>query len=180
MADSQSSPFRAIALAVRDQLASVTGLDAAYVRIVANDDYEVVVENRYLVVRCYGPEPYTDAGVGRRARPCHRLVRVYIYTRSNVDQAGGDDFALADDNAHFDFEESVLNALDEWVPLSDFDTDGDGNREPLTIEPLHPVSDGGGKPVRKAEDDIGMLRSHLDFQVTYVLPSDAVAPNTPE
>lgn len=174
MADSQSSPFRSVALAIRNQLSSATGVDESAVRIVSSDDYEIhFIEQKFIYVRVYAPVPDTNAGVGRRARPHYRLVRVYIYTRSNLDQVGRDDIALAEGSGHFDFEEQVIDALDEYWPLNDLGT------EPLTIEPLHPVSDGGGKPVRKPENDIGLIRSHSDYQVRYVPPVATVAPGTP-
>ena len=100
-------------------------------------------------------------------------MRTYIYTRNSLDRAGADEVALTADDAHFDFEESVMDALDNYFPLNE---DGDGA---LTIEPIHPISDGGGKPVRAPEADIGFLRSHLDWQVRYIPKRQDTVPGAP-
>jgi hypothetical protein len=148
-----------------------TPLDPAYVRLVASDSYVVnVMEPAFVFVRYYGPQPFTDAGAGRRAMPVVRLVRTYIYTRNGSDVSGSDVIALtAADIGHARREEAVYAALVNWFPA-------DAEGLPLTIEPLHPVDSAGGPPERRPEAEEGLVRSHLDFEVRYLLKIDVTDP----
>jgi hypothetical protein len=172
MADKQSSPWRLIILAIRQQLISCTGLANTLVRIVANTNYNFSYpNNRTLILAYSGLQPDVDSGVGRRARPCVRNIRLFMYTQSNTDMFADDLHAISDAFAHADFEETCQSALDEFWPFS-LST---GN---LTIEPLHIIpSDSDGMPFRPAEDDsIGLIRSELSFSCTYVAPNTAAVP----
>lgn len=164
--DSQSARFSDTLLAIRTRLTTVLDLDASRVRIVATDKYRIAcAEPQFLYLRYYGLKPDTDAGVGRRARRATRLLRVYVYSRSNVDEYGSDVTVLTGSEAHGDFEDAVFDALDNFRPLSDED-------EPLTIEPLHPVDDQSGPPEREPEDDVGLIRSSLLFEINYLPPKN--------
>jgi hypothetical protein len=46
----------------------------------------------------------------------------------------------------------------------------------FTIEPLHPADPSGGPPERELENDIGMLRGSLLFEVCYLPKLDNVLP----
>jgi len=153
--------------AVRDQLIKVTEVAPAYVRIVANDDYKVTYETKLLCIRPLGRRPFVNAGAGRRARPSYRTLRVWIETRSRVDHAGNDLVALT---KHFDFEDEVINALDDFYPpVSTADA-------PLTIEPLHFLDSGAGAPTREAVNEVGVVKSFLDFEYTVVVYNDTPQP----
>ncbi len=178
------SPFAAIAYAIRNQLSASLGLDIAYIHSVANANYKVTeVEPMFAYVQYMGvAKPrdagldFTNAGAGRLWTPVARRVRVYLYTRSGGDVYGTDDLALfgADPTqtydtppvypGHFVAEEVVYNSLLNWLPLNADD-------EPLTIGPLHPL-DASEYPQRAAEDEEGLLRSCLDFEVVYTLAVD--------
>lgn len=173
----QSSPFAPVAAAVRNQIAWSLGINPQYVRVVASDSYTVTeTEDLFVYVRVYNPEPATDAGAGRLGRPVKRRFRCYVYTRTGSDSYGGDEFALmgqpSDDPvptpAQFLAEELVLNALDDFWP-----EDGDGNG--VTIEPIHPLPQ-GGPPERKPEGDAGLVRSSMDFEAVYVLAISKTEP----
>lgn len=158
---SQSASWSDIAAAVVEQLVTVTAIDPNLVRLVASDRYELApIDAKYLVCRYYGPSPFIDAGAGRRARPIQRRIRVYCYTRSQLDQFADDVIALTAVDGHEALELQVMDALDEFWP-----SDDDGN---LTLEPLHPLDSSGGPPERRPEDDIGFIRSHLDYEVRYL------------
>ncbi len=138
-------------------------IDPAYVRVVASDGYTIdTQEPVFFYLRYYGPVPLTDGGAGRRSRRVRRRVRVYVYTRSSADFAGSDREALlAEQVGHADREEQVLDALDHFIPRDD-------TANALTVEPLHWVDSADGPPERRPEDDSGVVRSHLDFEVEYV------------
>lgn len=158
----QSALLPTILTSVVTQLRTVTAINAAYVHIVATDDYKITCgEPRFLYIRYYGLDPYTDAGAGRRARPTTRRLRVYIYTRNNVDQFETDTIALLAAGNHESLELQVVDAMDNFWPR-----DTDGNI--VTIEPLHPLDSSSGPPLRKAEDDIGIIRSHLDYEIKFL------------
>ena len=183
-----SSPFAAIAYTILGRLATSLGINLAYVRPVANDRYKVTIaEPVFLYVQFFTPgkprEPgldFTDAGAGRLATLVGRRVRVYVYTRSGEDSYGGDEIALygTDPSAvysdspttpgHFLVEERVYNSLLNYTPLS-----AGGDR--MTIGPLHPL-DASEEPQRAAENDAGLLRSCLDFEVVYLLAVDETEP----
>jgi hypothetical protein len=98
-------------------------------------------------------------------------VRAYLYYRSSLDQAGDDVAALTNDDALWAKEDLLVDALDEFWPLS-----SDPVPLPLTIEPLHPLNSAEGPPTRKEEDDIGLLRSHTDWEVRYVTSNTTPSP----
>lgn len=169
-ADAQSARFSEILTAIAKQLATVTNLHPSHIKIAASDKYTLPnLDDTWLVVRPYGLEPDTDAGVGRRARRSTRRVRVYIHTRCNLDSYGDDTIALTDTDRHFDLEETVADALDEFWPTNSDD-------EPLSIEPCHPLDSSSGPPERKPEDEVGVVQSHADFQVVYVPPKSNPQP----
>jgi hypothetical protein len=161
---SQSASWSTVATQIVAQLVVVTEIDPAHVHLVASDAYDLTdLESRFVYVRYYGLQPVTDAGAGRRARPCSRRVRVYVYTRNQLDSYSDDTVALTADDGHETLELRVLDALDEFVPV-----DPDDEDVSLVLEPLHPVDSSSGPPERKPEDDNGLVRSHLDFTVTYL------------
>lgn len=165
-APSQSASFSNIINAIATQVVTVTALSEDYVNIVASDKYNIAdYEAQFIYIRFYGLQPWTDYGAGRRVRRAKRFVRVYIYTRNNLDRYG-DDTAAA--TAHSDLEETLMNALDEFIPR-----DALGN--PLVVEPLHPLDDTAG-PERKPIDDDGLISSSLLFEVEYVLPNNTPQP----
>ncbi len=161
--DSQAFPSSQILEAIRVRLRRVLSLDDQYVRLCANDQYAVSNEETLIAIRPLGPTPYTDAGVGRRARPVERTIRVYIHRRSSVDFTGDDRLAVP---LLCDLEDAVLSALDEWWPK---DVD---NVTPITIEPLHPTDSSNGPPTRKSDNDVGEVFSRLDFSIKYVASNE--------
>ena len=170
--DSQSARYSDILLAVKNRVVEVFEVEPSVVRIVANDRYrvhQVDSGDLQIYLRSYGPEPDVDHGGGRRSRPKKRLLRVYLYYRNSLDQAGDDETALTAEDGLFDLEDKLLDALDDHFPLSDDDL-------PLTIEPLHPLNSAEGPPLREEEDDIGVLRVHHDFEVRYVGKNQTPAP----
>lgn len=170
--DSQADTFASIVLAIQTQLVAVTELDSAFVRIVASDRYtstQTTLDDHWLFVRPYGPKVDTDAGVGRRARRAWRRVRVWVLTRNSSDQAGEDTEALTAATAHFNLEDTVVDALDEFIPLDEDDN-------PLTLEPLHFLDSSDGAPERQVEGDVGVLVSFVDFECVYVLPNNTPQP----
>jgi hypothetical protein len=163
--DDQAHPVATILLAIKDRLVEQLQLSPSYVRIVASDGYELQCHDaRFIYLRAFGPVPAVDVGVGRRARPVKRVVRLYLYTRNSLDETGADDAALTAAGAHLAFEDEVFDALDEWWPVTADDAD-----TALTIEPLHTVAEGSGRPERKPEEDVGLVRSHIDLEIQYVL-----------
>jgi hypothetical protein len=182
-----SSPFAAIAAAVKARLVLALGIDPAFVRVVANDRYKLsTTETFFVYLQIFGvtqpKDPaldYTDAGAGRLATPTARRMRVYIYTRSGQDQYGDDYVAMfgtdptltVDDDAvnpgQLLAEELTFNALSNFLPQA-----SDGT--PLTLGPLHPL-DASEEPQRK-DNDAGFLRSCLDFEAVYISP---ISPTDP-
>lgn len=164
--DSQAHASRTILLALQSRLVSVLGLDQQYVRIAASDAYKVSYEQTMVVIRPMSPQPYTDAGAGRRARPVSRVLRIYIHHRSSLDFVGDDSIAVP---ALCDIEDQVYDAMDDYWLLDDSQT------VPLTIEPLHPLPS-SGEPTRQPDNDIGETLSRLDFEVRYLLVNNTPAP----
>lgn len=170
--DNQSARFADIMLAVKEQLGRVFNVEGELVRVVASDKYELYslnAGNFGLYCRSYGPEPDTDGGPGRQKRKLKRLVRVYLYYRSALDQVGDDVTALTGDGAFHDLEDLLADCLDDFWPK-------DVYGKVLTVEPLHPVNSAEGPPLRREEDDIGQLRAHADFEVVYVSRNRTPAP----
>lgn len=184
----QANPFAAIAYATLLRLATMTGLSPAYIFPVANARYKITcAEPMFMFVQFFTVgqprDPglsFTDAGAGNLARPVGRRMRVYVYTRSGEDVVGTDPVALFGANTaqtfatppafpgHFVAEEVAYNALSDWTPLS-------GTGEALTITPLHPL-DASEEPERPPEDDAGLLRSCLDFEICYLMATDPSEP----
>lgn len=187
-------PFALIAQQIVQRVALALGTTTDWVHLVANDDYKTIqTENLFSFVRPYGIGPidpttggyYPNDGSGRYRRVIGRRVRVYIYTRSGEDIYGTDTVALGGTDpaqnvttpptmpGHFVAEELVANALDDWTPTY---TGTDLVVRPYTIGPLHLVDSDGGPPERPAENEQGLVRSHLDVQVCYRLPIQYVEP----
>lgn len=187
-------PYALIERNIVTRVALALGMSTAFVRPVANDDYELTeFENLFAFIRSYGPSPvdattgasFAGEGSGRWRTVVGRRVRIYIYTRSGIDSPGGDEIALQGSDptqlvttpptmpGHFSLEEVVLNALHNWVITY---VDVLGNTRPLTSGPLHWIDSAGGPPERKKENEVGLVRSHLDFQVMYELAVQKVEP----
>lgn len=155
--------------AFRTRLVNVLELDSHFVRLVANDAYEVSHEETLIAIRPLGPKPLTDAGGGRRARPVTRSVRVYVHKRSSSDFAGDDRLIVT---ALCDLEDRVFDALDDYWLRDDSRTNY------LTIEPIHLTDASGGPPVRQATNDVGEVFSRLDFELVYLLANNTPEPTT--
>ncbi len=196
-----SVPFPLIRVAVLNRLVLALNLQSPlWVRAVANDDYEITnSENVFAYLRTYGPSPinartgapFPDQGAGRLARTVGRRMRVYLYTRSGQDIVGGDEIALDGiiqsinnqdvggpaqtiNNAYWPgqdiFEDIVLNALDEWQPIY---TDSQTQVTiPLTLGTLHWLDSSDGPAERPKENEVGLVRSYLDFQAVYLLATN--------
>ncbi len=185
------TPFAAIASAAVTRLAVMLGVETAFIRPVANAHYTVTeAEDLFCYLQFFTPgkprDPgldFTDAGAGRLATPVGRRLRVYLYTRSGVDSYGGDEVALLgtdpsaifstpiippDHLGHFLAEERVYNALENWMPL-------DQDNEPLALTPFHPL-DASEEPERPMENEAGLLRSCLDYEIVYLLSIDPSEP----
>jgi hypothetical protein len=184
------SPFASIAQAVKNRLITMTGLDPAWVLVVASDKYAITVaEDMFLYLQFFGitspRDPaldYTNSGAGRLSMPVARRLRIYLYERSGTDTYGDDSIALMGTDPSqifsdyalpgmFVLEEMVFNALVNWTPLS-----GDVVPVPLTLTPLHPL-DSSEEPQRPPENEAGLLRSCLDFEVVFNLCIDPTEPN---
>lgn len=187
----QSSPFAAIAQAIRQRVSDALGVGTAYIRLVANDRYPTPqAEPVQVYVQCLGmtrpADPglnFPDAGAGNLARPVARRVRCYLYTRTSEDSYGGDEVALLGADAtqsaaagtptapgQWAYEEALANCLYDWTPRG---TDGGV----LTLGPLHPAPD-GGPAYRKEEDDAGLVRSVVEVECCYLLSINPAEPNT--
>lgn len=185
----QSSPFAAILSAVLARLVSSLGINAAFVVPVASDDYVLTeLEDFFLRVHVQKPRPVNpgdggtliNQGAGRVALDVSRYLRVYAYSRQGLDTTAGDPIALmgSDPSAnhagtpavvgHLLFEERILNSLHHFAPL-----DADGVC--LSVGPVR-WTDQNDAPERKPEDDEGVLRSYLDFEVVYVTAIDTSEP----
>jgi hypothetical protein len=175
-----------VALAIGSYIPS-DGSSPPWVRPVASDDYEITAtENWFAYVRTYGPEPVDSAhgsylseqGAGRLTVNIARRIRVYLYSRAGMDVVGGDEVTLCglvptqtintppSWPGHDILEDLVLNALVNWMPIYT-----DPNTQAvtaLTLGPLHWTDSSGGPPVRKPENDVGLVRSHLDFEAVYI------------
>lgn len=182
-----SNPFAMISQSIVTQVCNALGVKIQFNHIVASDDYKVTeLEDLFFYFQFMQPTPAGDfggtnvnQGAGRLARLISRRLRVYIYTRAGTDVYGDDTIALqgtdparpvtepdASPNApghlgHFLAEELVLDTLDNWAPLNE-----DGDRT-LTIGPLHWLDD-AGPPLRAPENEAGLLRSNLDFEMMYI------------
>jgi len=161
----QATDFYTILQSIQTRLVEVTKLDPTYVRIVASDNYKYDFEVSMITIRPLGPEPSTNAGGGRQARPERRNIRVYCNIRSSLDQVGKDDVALRN---LFTLENTINDALDEFYPNI--------NGQNLTIEPLHPVDGGNQPPIREPNDDIGEIFSLLNYEVVFVRPNSIPQP----
>lgn len=182
----QSSPFSAIAKTIKPRLASYCGIDPGWVFPVANDRYTVTIaEQFFLYFQFFNIEPFTDTGGGRANPWAYRRMRVYIYTRQGADPYGidtvalqgvdgdeitGGDGTIQSPVSQFQAEELVAGALFNWMPLNPSDV-----TVALAQEPWH-FAEGGGPPLRKPEDEEGLLRSNLDFSIRYGLNIDVVDP----
>lgn len=190
-------PFAAIGRAIRARLVERLSTEDApitpdYVIPVANDDYSITVaEPFFLYLRFFGVRSprdpalsYENAGAGNRFRPVARVMRVYVYTRTGEDSYGEDTIALfgydpsqTEDTpptppGQFAMEERVFAALSDWTPTQE---DEDENLMPMTIGPLHPI-EASEYPERKKENDAGLVRSCLDFEIVYTMPLDPTEP----
>lgn len=175
-------PFAYIASGLVQRVATALGITIDFVRPVASDNYKVTeTENLFAYLRFYEPSPvdpstgqgFGDYGAGRHSKIVGRRLRSYIYTRSGVDSYGGDEIALMGASAtqtvetpptmpgQFVAEELVLNALLDYTPAS--------GTISLTVSPLQWLPAGGGPAERKPEDEEGLVRSSLDFQIVYCL-----------
>lgn len=183
-------PFAAITWVVKQRLALLLGISTDWVMAVANDKYKVTIdEPMFCYLQFFGvSQPrdpaleFTNSGAGRLSIPVARRMRVYLYTRTGEDIYGSDDIALFGQNpsqtvdtpptlpGHFVAEEMVFNSLLNFIPLS-----GDATPEPLTLTPLHPL-DASEEPQRPPEDEQGLLRSCLDFEICYLLAIDPTDP----
>jgi hypothetical protein len=131
----QIYPFADTILAIQTRLSEKLELDKSKITIASNDDYSIPnIDDRFIAVRPYGPQPAANAGAGGKATPVSRRIRFYLYSRLNVDVAGDDSIALTStDFGHFRFEDSVY----QWLASNYFPSDTvDGVRRRLTIEPL--------------------------------------------
>lgn len=197
-----SSPFALIRSAIVNRVATAINsyiptdpithlpLAPAWVRPVANDDYEVTAtENWFACIRTYGPSPIdaktgaylSEQGAGRLSVNVSRRIRVYLYSRAGMDIVGGDEVSLGGLNNSQTInsaswpgvdilEELVLNALINWVPI--FTDPNTMIVTPLTLGPVHWLDSPDGPAVRPPENEVGLLRSHLDFGVTYILTAN--------
>lgn len=167
------------------RVAAALGLSTDFVRPVASDNYQVTeMENLFAYIRTYGPSPvnpttgehFPNDGAGRYRRVVGRRVRVYLYTRSGVDAVGGDEIALSGEDdeqtvetpptmpGQFALEDVLLSALDHWMVTY---VDEDNNTKGATLGPVEWIDSADGPPEREPEDDVGLVRSHLDFLVVY-------------
>jgi hypothetical protein len=196
---SGSVPFALIRTAVVNRVASAIGsyipvdqngnpLPPPWVRPVASDDYQITAtENWFAYVRVYGPSPInaktggylSDQGAGRLARNVSRRIRIYLYSRVGMDVVGGDEVSLGGTTnsqtintppswpGHDILEELVLNALDEWCPT--YVNSLTLATTPLVLGTLHWIDSSDGPAVRPPENEVGLIRSHLDFEAVYIL-----------
>lgn len=178
----EASRFAAIAATFKPRLSAYCGLDTRFVNLVANDRYKVTIDEPFfLYFQFFGIEAFGDTGGGRLNPWATRRLRVYVYTRIGSDIYGSDDTALMGPNAvpspaeptpelpvaQFQAEELVLGALFNWMPLSLVAP----TTRPLLTEPVHPA-DGSGPPTRKDENDMGLVRTNLDFSIRWNLCID--------
>jgi hypothetical protein len=109
-------------------------------------------------------------------------MRLYIYTRQGVDEAGRDDVGLMGNEpfntyasgveiGHLVFEELTAHAMDDWTPLA-------VNGSAMTIGPYHPMDSAGGPPERDPMKDAGFIRSTQDYEINYVNAIDPIEPPT--
>ena len=197
-----SYPFAKILLAIRkrvhDAISSVTTIDIKSIMITASTDYpKRILEPFFVTIMPTGSVPvnphdgtvWLEIGGGRAARTVSRIVRVSVFTRVGIDVYGDDTYALTgqlpdstvlDDPGlvhHFLAEEIILNALDNFQPLSE-------NNKPLTIGPIHwaplslevqgrVVDEGILRPERVPIGTDRYTRSVLSFQVVYLSPIDS-------
>lgn len=188
-------PFALIAQQIVQRVALALGTSTDWVHLVANDEYRTIeTESLFAYVRPYGlsfvdattGQPFGNEGSGRWRRVVGRRVRIYIYTRSGTDIYGTDDISLGGTDetqnvttpptlpGQFVSEELVANALDGWTPTYTDPTEL--VLKPYTIGPIHLLDSEGGPPERPAENEQGLVRSHLDIQVCYRLPVQRVEP----
>jgi hypothetical protein len=187
-------PFAVISSRIVARVAQALGTTVDWVRPVASADYAVTeMENLFAYCQFFGISPtdpttgrsFGDDGAGRWRRVIGRRCRIYIYVRSGVDVYGGDEVALQGNDPGqvvttppvmpgiFVLEELVANALDNWTPTYTDDLDV---VRPLTISPVHILDSTDGPPVRKPENEAGLVRSHIDVQVCYTLAIQRVEP----
>lgn len=191
---SWQTPFAAIAVAIRTRLATVLSLDPSFVLPVANADYKVTIAEPFFLYVQFFPmrsprDPALDfenAGAGNLFRPVARVMRCYVYSRTGEDSYGEDTVALfgrdpaqtADTPVtppgQFALEEVTFGALSDWTPLG---VDDNNNPYALTIGPVHPI-DASEYPQRKKEDDAGLIRSCLDWEIVYTVPLSPTEPPT--
>ena len=178
-----AAPYAMIEAAIVARLAASLNVSQQYIVPVAADEYPLPdLEPYFVVVRSYGVEPtnaqglpFPDMGAGRAARVVKRRIRCYIYSRSSLDRVGADNIALEGQDptqtyqnatspgtpnpGQYAIEETVLNALDDWTPVA-------GGRN-LCLDVIHWVPT-GGESLRKPEEDTGVIRSSVDFEVEYI------------
>lgn len=164
-AAAQSARVAAVLLAVAERLRSQLRLDSSMVRVCKRGGYKVAFagEAHYRVRPVRGLY-FGDAGAGHWGTPVTRTFAIDCWVRSGLDAAGEDEIALTEEEfGAFDREEEVAIALIEpWVPAN-----GDG--EPLTVEPLHFVSDVEDADAPEDDRARGYLVSTLYVEAKYVL-----------
>lgn len=188
-----STPFPLIRDSIVNRVAAAIGsfipVDGPppWVRPVSSDDYQITAnENWFAYIRSYGPSPIdsrnggdlSEQGAGRLTVNVARRIRIYLYNRAGMDVTGGDEVTLGGTDptqtintpptwpGHDIAEDLLLNALLNFLPTY---TDPDDVIIPLTLGPLHWVDSSDGPAERKPDNNAGLVRSHLDFQVVYLL-----------
>ncbi len=162
-----------------------------WVRPVASDSYEITAtENWFGYLRSYGPSPVdsrnggylSEQGAGNLTTNVARRLRLYLYSRAGMDVVGGDEITLSGTDptqtvntpptwpGHDILEDLILNAFRNWMPIY---TDPITQAiTPLSLGPVHWIDSADGPAERPSENDVGLVRSHLDFQVVYILSAN--------
>lgn len=163
---SQTSPFAAILIALRDKLVADLGFDESRVVVMKRGGYAIapLVEN-FIAVRPLAGLYSADHGGGRLSTPVSRIVAVDIYTRCSIDEYGSDYVALTEDSLGFyAIEEAVAESLLFKMLMSDADTPA-----PLLIEVLHPIREVEDAEKPDPQRFVGCLLGTLYWEVRYGL-----------
>lgn len=154
--------LRTVLPLVTTQLATVTGISSNRILIAQRPLVPHIQGDQDLVVRIGPPQASSDFdGSGRVCTVVARVLQVTPRTRWAVDQGDRDDQWILDPTyGHSRLEESVVDALHNWIP-------SDANNNFLTIEPItwNPSS----PPIRETPENSSWGHTDLTFTIRYIL-----------
>lgn len=160
----QSTAPADIVAHVKARIMSGASLTSMQVRLVVdpNPTEAPYVAERHVAVRVAPPAPMPKSGAGRFGYKVTRLVQLFVYTESLLDQAGSDEEGL---KAHLNFEDLLIDIMVDERPES-LQISG----EKQGIRGFRYIGEGNVEPKRfNPKSDRALLLSVLNFEIEYLL-----------